>query len=100
MAYRRRPGIDPVAIPLRDRPDGPDTWEGGEYERIEKRNGAALKAHFDKLAPPAAVAPDFCAVCGREDDLADRKLPGNRWQTICHDCLALATAPSFDRLAA
>jgi hypothetical protein len=62
-------------------PDGPDCrWEGSEYERIEKRNRAVLAAHFDKL-DAAAVARDFCAACGRKDDLADRKMmPGDRWE--------------------
>jgi hypothetical protein len=77
-------------------PDGLPTWEGGEYERIEKRNRAALAAHFDKL-DAEAVANDLCTACRREDDLVDRRVMGangypprglERWETICRECLA------------
>ena len=82
------------------RKDG-NAWEGGEYERIEKRNRAALQTHFDQL-DAAAVAferasgpiweqacADFCAVCGGDDDLVDRLVlaTADQWETICRDCL-------------
>jgi hypothetical protein len=62
-------------------PDGPDCdWKGGDLERTERRNQAALDAHFDKL-DAEAVARDFCVVCRREDDLTDRA-----GETVCHGC--------------
>ena len=39
-------------------PDGPDCqWKGGEYERIEARNRAALREHFRKLADQCLIQP-------------------------------------------
>ena len=36
-------------------PDGPNCqWKGGEFERLEAQNRAALQAHFVKLAMPPA----------------------------------------------
>lgn len=39
-------------------PDGKDRqWNGGEYERIEAKNRAALRAHFAKLAKHCLIPP-------------------------------------------
>jgi hypothetical protein len=43
-----------------------------------------LEAHFDELD---STATDFCADCGRDDDLVDYKL-ADRWATTCRDCRA------------
>jgi hypothetical protein len=62
--------------------DGPDNqWAGGSIERIEASNRRALEAYFDKL-DAEAVTNDFCAVCGRLDDLVDHKV-GGQWVTTC-----------------
>jgi hypothetical protein len=37
-------------------PDGPDCqWRDGEYERIEAKNRAALRAHFAELAKDCLI---------------------------------------------
>jgi hypothetical protein len=46
-----------------------------------------LDTYFDKLDADA-VTNDFCAACGRKDDLADRQMPDGRWKTTCHGRLA------------
>jgi hypothetical protein len=39
-------------------PDGPNgQWKGGEFERIEAKNRAMLKAHFAKLAKECLIQP-------------------------------------------
>ncbi len=39
-------------------PDGPDCqWEGGEYQRIEARNKAALRKHFAEQAAECLIQP-------------------------------------------
>lgn len=41
----------------------------------------------------AMVNPhDHCAVCGRDDDLIDRKVP-NGWLTVCRDCAVTESLP-------
>jgi hypothetical protein len=87
------PELTPNQLHCATVPDGADCqWKGGEYERIEKRNRAALAARFDQLDHVAdqldRVALDFCAACGRADDLVDHKMTADRWVTICRDCLA------------
>jgi hypothetical protein len=38
--------------------DGPDCqWKGGEYERLEGKNRAALRAHFRELAEQCLIQP-------------------------------------------
>ncbi len=44
--------------------------------RTEAKNRRALEEHFDKI-DAEAVANDFCATCGRTDNLG---------VTLCHDC--------------
>jgi hypothetical protein len=95
------PDLTPSQFHCATVPDGPDCrWDGGSYHRIEAKNRAALDEHFDKLDAEAA-ANDFCAVCGRFDDLVDRRMMAadgypprgpDRWETICQDCLAKRSA--------
>jgi hypothetical protein len=65
--------------------DGVPTWEGSAYVRIEASNRRALEAHFDKL-DSLAVAVDFCAACGRDDDLIDLKEATGGRVTMCSTC--------------
>jgi hypothetical protein len=41
---------------------------GGEYERTEAKNRCLLEDHLAELDK---VVIDYCAACGREDDLTD-----------------------------
>jgi hypothetical protein len=75
------PALTPDQLHCATVPDGQivagkPTWASGSYERIEAQNRRALEAHFDKL-DAEAVANDFCAACGRTDNLG---------VTYCHDC--------------
>jgi hypothetical protein len=46
----------PNALHCATVPDGPgNEWKGGEFDRIEAKNRAALKSHFAKLAGPAII---------------------------------------------
>jgi hypothetical protein len=66
-------------------PDGPDCkWEGGSYERLEAQNRRMLEKHFDQL-DAEAVANDFCAACGRTDNLS---------VTLCYGCLDKRSRPT------
>jgi hypothetical protein len=39
-------------------PDGPDSeWQGGEFQRIEAKNRAALREHFRELAKQCLIQP-------------------------------------------
>jgi hypothetical protein len=49
----------------------------------EARNRRLLEEHFDKLD---STAIDYCARCGRDDDLVDYKVDGDRWTTTCCEC--------------
>jgi hypothetical protein len=81
------PEFDPNQLHCATVSDGPGgRWEGGAWRSSEAKNRVALKEHFDRL-DAVAVANDFCAVCGRLDDLVDRKL------TICRACLDKRDAP-------
>jgi hypothetical protein len=42
------PDLDPRSFSATTVPDGPHNWDGGEYERLEAKNRAALAAHFAK----------------------------------------------------
>jgi hypothetical protein len=71
------PPLTPSQFHCATVPDGPDCqWTDGAYERIEAKNRRTLEAHFDKL-DAEAVANDFCASCGRTDNLG---------VTLCYDC--------------
>jgi hypothetical protein len=71
-------------------PDGPDCeWKGGTYQRLEANNRRTLEEeHFaSKLPKPSNnVAFDYCAACGREDDLVDQKVTLDGWITLCCGC--------------
>jgi hypothetical protein len=76
------PPLTPDQLRAATVPDGPDCqWKGGEYERIEAKNRAALDAYFYGLD-----TPDFCATCGRDSDLVDYKIADGRWRTVCCEC--------------
>jgi hypothetical protein len=51
------PALDSRSLHAATVPDGPHSWEGGEYERIEAKNRAALVAHFAKPTPPKMPPP-------------------------------------------
>jgi hypothetical protein len=70
-------------------PDGPDRkWNEGKLERIEAQNRRSLEQHFDALD---SAAIDYCAVCGRDDDLVDYRT-AEGWATACRDCRAASAA--------
>jgi hypothetical protein len=78
------PPLTPSQFHCATVPDGPNCqWEDGSYKRLEAQNRRALEAHFDKL-DAEAVANDFCASCGRTDNLG---------VTLCHDCIDINAAP-------
>ena len=52
------PELTPNQLHCATVPDGPNCrWEGGEYERIEKRNKAMLRAHFSDKAAECLIQP-------------------------------------------
>jgi hypothetical protein len=50
------PGLGPRSFGAAVVPDGPHSWESGEYERLEAKNRALLAAHFAKPTEPKTVA--------------------------------------------
>jgi hypothetical protein len=62
------PDLDPRSFAAATVPDGPHSWEGGEHQRLEAKNRAALVAHFAKpvTAKASAIAPSTCAATGGE----------------------------------
>ncbi len=52
-------------------PDGPNGWEGGEYERIEAKNRALLAAHFAKPIQPKMPSSPAVLAVERSESAAD-----------------------------
>jgi hypothetical protein len=52
------PPLTPNQLHCATDPDGPDCqWKGGDYERLEAKNRAALKKHFAELAKQCLIQP-------------------------------------------
>jgi hypothetical protein len=57
------PPLTPDQLRAATVPDGPNgQWKGGEFERIEAKNRAMLKAHFAKLVKDCLIQPHHSPV--------------------------------------
>jgi hypothetical protein len=85
--------ISPAAFHCATVPDGPNRqWKDGAFDRIEAKNRAALREYFDKLDSETV---EHCGVCGRGDDLVDRKI-ADRWVTTCREHIPPVNVAQID----